>query len=267
MGVIPERWEDPWTASIYDCQTRHANWLKGDIEFWQALAREFGGPILELGCGTGRVALELARAGWHVTALDLSPHMLAVFRDKVKRERAEVAGRIRLVHGDMREFSLGGRFPLIISPYHTFQFLLQRSEQRSCLHCVVNHLAPGGKLAMTVSNPRLSQLLAPHGVEDELQQYLGPDGSMVRQQGHRTYSLADQRLTHQIRYECTGPDGRLTVHEHRADMRYFFRFELEWMLEACGLDIEALYGDSSRGPLSDASWEIFLVARSRAPLP
>jgi len=254
------RYEDPWTAQVYDSANAQDMSVRV-MPFWLALAQESGGPVLELACGTGRVLLPLARAGIEVTGLDLSPHMLAMARRKLAREEQDVRARVRLVEGDMRDFALDDRFALILIPFRSFHALLERSDQKRCLQCCAAHLKPGGRLAIDVFDPRLSRISTPGGVDEAPREYPGPDGAAVRQTGHTDYDLPNQRLVWHARYECAGPDGTITVREHSLQLRYFFRFEMEWMLEACGFEVEALYGDFDRKPFAAEGREMIFVAR------
>lgn len=256
------RYEDPWTAEVYDFANA-AEMSQRDLPFWLALAEESGGPVLELACGTGRVLLPLARAGHEITGLDISPHMLAVAKRKPDQEPPEAQARVRLVEGDMRDFALDRRFGLILIPYRSFHALLERSDQRNCLQRCAAHLKPGGRLAIDVFDPRLARISTPGGVDESPCEYPGPDGIIVRQSGHTDYDLPNQRLAWHARYECTAPDGTITVREHSLELRYFFRLEMEWMLEACGFEVEALYGDFDRRPFKGEGREMIFVARRK----
>jgi SAM-dependent methyltransferase len=257
MKADLNRYEDPWTAEVYDFQS---GTKEDDLAFWLRLAGESEGPVLELACGTGRVAIPLARAGHRVTGLDVSPNMLAVARAKLAREPAEVHSRLRLAQGDMTSFDLGERFGLIFIAYHSFQALTSRAQQRRCLECCTRHLRSRGRLAINVFNPRLSTLVA--GVRDGgPDDYLGPDGVMVRETWRTEFDTANQRLFWRPAYECTAPDGQVTTRRHMAELRYFFRFEMEWMLEACSFELEALYGNFDRSPFAAESPEMIFIAR------
>jgi len=258
MKADLNRYEDPWTAEIYDYQT---DGTSGDIAFWIELARRAGGNVLELACGTGRVLIPLARAGVRATGLDVSPNMLAVARRKVSTEPADVAGRVALVEGDMRQFDIGRTFGLVFIAFRSFQALLTRADQRSCLECAARHLDHGGLLALEAFNPRLSRLTAETPVQEDREDFEGPDGMRVRWSGETTYNLAEQTLRSVWRYERTASDGAVTHSEHVLKLHYFSRFEMEWMLEACGFEIEALYGDFDRSPFTAESPEMIFVAR------
>jgi SAM-dependent methyltransferase len=254
------RYEDPWTAEVYDYEVG-ASWDERDVEFYLGLAQQSAGPVLELACGTGRVALPLARAGVEVTGLDISPHMLAVAERKAAAEEPDVRGRLRLVQGDMSAFELGRRFGLIIVPFRAFQALLEREQQRGCLVCCARHLHPDGRLAVNVFNPLLSRLATKGEVEEEPDEFPGPEGVMVRWSAHTSYDTAGQRLISRQRYQCAAADGQIRVREHVLELRYIFRFEMEWMLEACGFAVEDLYGNFDRSAFAADSPEMIFVAR------
>ncbi len=126
---------------------------RDDIGFWQALAADANGPVLELGCGTGRVLLPLARAGLEITGLDFSAAMLARCRARLGAEPPEVRGRVRLVEADMTSFDLGRRFAAITCPFGGFQQLRTVEQQLACLDRCREHLLPGGTLVLDLPNP------------------------------------------------------------------------------------------------------------------
>ena len=144
-----------------------------DLPLWRALAAEHGDPVLDVGAGTGRVALDLARAGHRVTALDRDPELL----DALARRAGGV--EVTTVAADARDFELRARFPLIIVPMQTIQ-LLDGSEGRArFLACARRHLLPGGAVAIAIA-----EVLEPYEVVDGLPAPL-PD---VREQDGVVYS-------------------------------------------------------------------------------
>jgi SAM-dependent methyltransferase len=117
-----------------------------DLPFWRELAAVHGGPVLDLGAGTGRVAIDLARQGHEVTALDHDPELLSELT-----RRAERAGvRVTTVRADAREFRLGKRFALIVIPMQTIQ-LLGGAGRGRLLSTVAGHLSAGGRLAAAIT--------------------------------------------------------------------------------------------------------------------
>jgi ubiquinone/menaquinone biosynthesis C-methylase UbiE len=134
-------------ALFYD-QTVH-DW-PGELDFYRTFAAEVsakGGNILEIACGTGRMTIPLAQVGAAITGLDLSPAMLEVARRKSAR-----LSQIRWVEAGMRNFDLGEQFDLILSPGHSFQFMLTADEQLECLETLKRHLAPGGILIIHIDH-------------------------------------------------------------------------------------------------------------------
>jgi len=260
MKANVNRYEDPWTAEVYDYQTQGRG---NDVPFWLSLAEEAHGEVLEIACGTGRVLLPLAQAGVDITGMDISEGMLAVARRKLAGEPAGVSARVTLVQGDMREFELGRQFGLVIIPFSAFQVLLTRVEQRACLERCRAHLKPGARLAIDVFNPRLSRLASAEPVLEGPREFAGPDGETVQWSGETEYELATQTLRSRWRYERTAAGGETTVSEHLLALHYFFRFEMEWMLEACGFELDALYGNFERGEFTADSPELVFVARRR----
>ena len=94
-----------------------------DRDFYLDLAREYGGPVLELGCGTGRITLPLARQGVDVTGIDASRAMLEVLRAKLADEPAAIKRRVRVVEGDFRTLCLGDQFPMVVIPFRPMQHM------------------------------------------------------------------------------------------------------------------------------------------------
>jgi len=127
----------------------------GDLEFYQSLAAACDPPVLELGCGTGRVTIPLARSGVPIVGLDASMAMLTVARRK-----GLGVENIEWVEGDMRDFELGRRFGLIIIPYGSFQHLLSVEDQQAALAGCHRHLLPGGRLAFNIFNPSITTIAA-----------------------------------------------------------------------------------------------------------
>jgi len=129
------------SAWLYDVDNRDN--LHDDIPFYLEYAKQQQGEILELGCGTGRVALALAADGFHVTGLDLSQQMLDVFHEKLT-VNPELADKITLVHGNMADFAFDRKFAMVIAPFRAFQALTDDSDIDSSLACIRKHLTDNG---------------------------------------------------------------------------------------------------------------------------
>src|SRR5260370_9140920 len=143
--------------------------------------RDVGDPILEVGCGTGRITMALAEAGKRITGLDLSERMLERAMKKRAALRVEARERVHLVQGDMARFDLGETFRLVIIPFRPFQHLLEVQHQVECLACVRNHLAPGGRLILDVFQTDPDRMHHPvHMRELPVTEYKTADGRQVR---------------------------------------------------------------------------------------
>ncbi len=123
--------------------------LAGEAEFYVDQALKRGGGVLELGCGTGRVALAMAMSGAEVVGLDISAGMLAICGAKQGR-LGETKGRLRLIRGDMSAFALRRRFSFIAMPYRSFMHLLSVEAQLACFGCVYRHLKAGGVFTLNL---------------------------------------------------------------------------------------------------------------------
>ena len=130
--------------------------FEADLPIIEAFAQRTGGPLLELGCGTGRLLTPLARRGYHVTGVDISPAMLRLAG--AKADAAAVAERITLVEGDYSAVALAGRFQFAFTVMNTFMYLVEQETQLRALRHWRGHLAPNGMLLIDVFNPDVAQL-------------------------------------------------------------------------------------------------------------
>jgi SAM-dependent methyltransferase len=139
---------DPWSRSVVE-----------DVSFYVAEAVRSGGPVLELGVGTGRIALPIAAAGIEVVGVDLSAGMLAV-----ARERAELAGvELDLRQGDMRSPPVDGEFPLVLIPFRSLLHMETDDDRRAVLRAVHGLLAPDGRFIFDVFAPGADDIAETHG--------------------------------------------------------------------------------------------------------
>ncbi len=139
---------DPWSRSVVE-----------DVSFYVEEAVRSGGPVLELGVGTGRIAVPTAAAGIELVGVDLSAGML-----EVARERAELAGvTLDLRLGDMRDPPVEGRFPLVTIPFRSLLHMETDGDRRTALRAVAAHLAPGGRLVFDVFSPAADDIAETHG--------------------------------------------------------------------------------------------------------
>lgn len=235
-----------------------------DVAFYRRAAEEFGDPVLELGCGTGRITMALAEIGKRVTGLDLSERMLERAARKRSALNKEERERIHLVQSDMRKFDLGEKFRLIIIPFRPLQHLLETRDQIDCLDRVRKHLKPGGRLILDVFQTEAERMHDPvHMRESSLVDYKTADGRQVRiSERVAAFHRAEQINDVEMIYSVQHPDGRKERLVFAWPLRYFFRYEVEHLLARCGFRVTAEYGDFDRTPIRDDSPEMIFVAES-----
>ena len=230
---------------IYDRQ--HESFMQ-DLPFWQRLAATHGGPILELACGTGRVAIPLAQDGHQVTGLDAAETMLR----EARRKSSALGVRVEWIHGDMRAFDLDGRcFQLITIPFNALCHLYEPEEMEAFLGCVRRHLGPEGRFVIDVFNPKLQYL-----VRD-------PDEPF----GHAEFEDPEGRgrvtVTERCSYDRATQINHITVTYHHGwsgeeisdllRMRIYYPRELDLWLRQSGLCILEKLGDNDQSPFTTES--------------
>ncbi len=240
--------------------------LEEDLPFWIELAKKYGdGGILELGAGTGRVLLRLAERGFSVTGLDSSPAMLEKLKAKLKGLDKDVYSTIKLVEGNMANFSLSEKFSLIIIPFNSFQHLLTPHEQEECLRCVSKHLADNGRFAMSIFNPDIHFISERSKRPTRIFQQEKVDtktGNTYRLYEEASYNLAEQTFTVRFILEIIDSSGKLISTEHfPVDFRWCWRWEMEHLLRICGFKVESLFGNYQKIPFPEAKELLIFVCR------
>jgi SAM-dependent methyltransferase len=250
-----------FVSDFYDSMYNHL--ARRDIEFFVDYSKKAGGKILELGCGTGRVLIPTALAGYDITGIDFSPYMLKKCREKVAELPAKIQHQIHLVQGDMTKFNTGEKYALATIPFRPFQHLITVTEQKACLDCIHEHLTEKGKLVFDVFHIYLPRLIDTRyfmemAVGESLQL---PDGRVVkRTERTAAFHHAEQYNDIELIYYVNYPDGRKERLVHAFPMRYFYRYEIEHLLSLCGFKILEFYGNFDKSGFTDESPEMIFVA-------
>jgi ubiquinone/menaquinone biosynthesis C-methylase UbiE len=239
-----------------------ASQLGAIVAFHEHLAHKLGGPVLEIACGTGRIALPLAQAGLNVMGVDRSEAMLAIARRKVAKLPADVQERTTLVNQDMSALNLNRRFSLIFVPARSFQHLLTIELQRKSLQAFGRHLEPTGRIVLHLFDPRLDLLI------DEKTVLPGLFGTHPETGRHYVGEVLRTTLDHlnQIRHDVwryreIGANGDVLAEDTREmSLRWTYRWELHHLLELCGFAVEAEYSDYLESPPAYGR-ELIVVAR------
>lgn len=249
---------DTW-AAYYDFL--HPG-LSGEAEFFVGQALKRGGPVLEIGCGTGRLAIPMALSGLKVTGLDNSAPMLAVCEEKAEAVRLK-KNMLTLVEADMRAFRLFQKFPLAIMAYRTFMHCLSPSDQLACLKAIRRHLVPGGELlcSLWAAHPAVLARFktAPakgRGVLAAEVPVPGEDITLM----HYINAWRDdfrQLLYEWHRVRERDADGRI-LHEERLAMTraWITPREMEHLVGRAGFEVVAVLGDFDGLPLGPEHTEM-----------
>jgi len=232
--------------------------VRDDIPFYVDLARQAEGSVLELGCGTGRVLLPALEAGVAIEGLDLEGAMLDALRSKA-RARGLTA---RVYRGDMRDFTMPGRYRLITIPFRAFLHLLSTEEQLQALRCIRDHLEPSGTLAFNVFYPSAEVIKADESVRKLAIDVPHPvTGHRVVVYDMNHYDVPAQAITVEreiVEHDDRGPARATNV---GFALRWVYRFELELLLATAGFDDVRIFGGFDRRPLERDTDEMVVLAR------
>ena len=249
-------------AEIYD--TVVSDW-PGETDFYRDLARQTaraGHQVLEIACGTGRVAVRLAQDGVDVVGLDISSGMLSVARQK-----SVGLQQVRWVCADMRSFDLGESFGLVIIPGHSFQNILTADDQLATLRSIRRHLNPSGTLVVHLdhlSMDWLGELTREWGgVFEPAESFRHPTtGQQIRTQRAWSYEPAAQTAVSEVVWEAFDASGEAVERWESGPLRFHcvFRFEMEHLLGRAGYEMRSVCGDFCQGRLRGESSEMIWVA-------
>lgn len=256
-----------YRPDLYDVVTPAS--FHGDVEWYRQRAQASGGPVLELGAGTGRVTLAIAEAGISVHALDSSREMLQALSAKLAAAPGRLRDRVTLVEGDMRSFDLPERFPLVISPFRAFLHNITDEDRLAALARVRHHLRPGGHFAFNVYHPSLlymSRHAGPlEGVWRWVDNFPLPGGGFVSRSEANRYDTVRQTVHSQHRYDEYDDNGvllRSTL--HRLALAYLYPGDIRHLLARAGFVDVTIQGGFAGRPFSEDADE--LVVEASVPL-
>lgn len=235
---------DPRLAAVYDL----FNDVGADTPFYVALAGETPKRVLDVGCGTGRLACALAAKGHEVTGADPAAAMLEMAKRKPE------AGKIAWVEAFADRLDLAARFDLIVMTGHVFQVFLKDAEILAVLKNLERHLAPGGTLAFETRNPAAREW--EEWTEDYAETAEHPELGLVEASWVLT-AVEDPFVSFETRYRFADGSG-LTA---PSTLRFVTRTELAALLDEAGFEDVTWYGDWDRNPTGDDKPEIIVLAR------
>jgi SAM-dependent methyltransferase len=242
-------------GSLYGDGDRYDKIFEGpnDLPFYLEQLKKYGSPVLELACGTGRLALALRKHGAEITGLDLSAPMLQAARKK----SSESGLTVEYVLADARSFSLQRRFSLIFIANNSFLHLETRQDIENCLRCVREHLEPDGRFIVDIFTPSIEALARDASKRYSLFEYdrgsaLGP----VAVSEHSYYDPATQ-----VRHVTWHLDRGGNHQEIKFSLRMLFPQEIDALLTYNGFTIEHKYGNFGETPFGPASPHQLIVCR------
>jgi SAM-dependent methyltransferase len=238
---------------VYDLEN---NDFEPGGSFILELARKVGNPVLELGCGTGRLTIPLAQAGVEITGIDIVPGMLEHGKQK--------AGTlpIKWIQADARDYHLGRTFRLIFEAGSVFQHMLTRPDQEAFLARVREHLDDEGLFVFGSIFPSLDQL---EDVLEEKEWYTtrDPNGREIHVSGIECYDALRQVKVETAYRRWTDADGKEVTKVVPLSLRYNFPQELDALLHYNGFTVVERYGDNEKGPLTSESRSLICVCQKR----
>ncbi len=222
---------DPWSRSVTE-----------DVGFYVEEARHVAPPVVELGVGTGRIAVPVASEGIRVVGVDSSPGMLEVCRERA--ELAAVAELVELHLGDLRTPPLSMQVELVLCPFRSYLHLRTDEERLDALWAAHELLVPGGRLIFDVFRPGADDIAETHG------RWLEREPKIYER---ARWDTATRTLTLSVR----GPDGETTM-----DLAWLDASEWRELIERAGFEVDALYGWFDRRPYRNGEDMVWIARRS-----
>lgn len=239
-----------------------------DFPFWYKLAYSADEPILEVGCGTGRLTVPFGEYGIRTVGFDTSGEALAQAR---LRAAASPDLPLTFIEGDIRTADLGQKFGLVIFPDNAFLRFLTPEDQRAALANVYRHLRLGGRLALALFVPDISSLAVAAGEQAGAVRFVGElpgaDGMPPAAIYEYRRTLPFEQIVEQyLLVEALDPDGRTVERRrHLTRLAYLWPREVRYLLELTGFEIEALYGGFRQEPFdSESTHQVWVARKARA---
>jgi len=238
-----------------------------DVPFYVDLARQSGGPVLEIGCGTGRVMIPIAREGIEIHGVDNSPAMLQILEKHIQAEPEPVRSKAKVYPADMRDFRLNRNYPLVIIPFRPLQHMYTLEDQVSALTTAAFHLDQGGIFAFDVFYPKLEVIPQRIGKEVLELEWMSPsDPAKVVRRYFRTDSFDKINQTFSLTFLFkTFHDGKLVSEETEPlRMSYYTYPHLQALFRMAGLESVREYGSFAKTPLDNSAQEMIFLLKAKS---
>ncbi|MBM3563173.1 MAG: class I SAM-dependent methyltransferase [Alphaproteobacteria bacterium] len=235
----------------------------GDVEMYKSFARRFGGPVLEIGCGTGRVLKPIADMGIEIDGIDVSEAMISILKSKI----ADISPMPNICLGDMRRIELTKRYRLVTIPFRTLQHMITIEDKLQALAAAKNHLLDDGHLIFDVAFPNYESLASGFGEETLSAEWRAETKSdkfgrmFFRREG---YCQKDQVMIGSLIFRLLDGDNVLNEEIQPLQMHFFSFPEIEALCNSARLEIEEFYGSYDLKPFEENSTQmVFVVKASR----
>jgi SAM-dependent methyltransferase len=235
-----------------------------DREFYLDLARQTGGPVLELACGTGRILLAIARAGIAIHGVDASAAMLDVLRRNLQREPKDVRELVSVVQSDMRTFRSNREYRLVIIPFRPLQHMYTVEEQLAALKTAAFHLEEEGILAFDVFFPRFESISSGMGKESlDLEWVSKSDPAKIVRRYLRKESVdkINQNFTATFIFRTYLGGKQVQEETEPWKMSYYTYPHLRALFLLAGLEVVEEYGSFARRPLDNQAEEMIFILK------
>lgn len=249
---------DPYALMVdfYDQWSEH---MTDDVAFYVQEATKVAGPVVELGVGSGRVALPVARAGQQVIGVDASHAMLTEGARRAAQHG--VADKITWLHGDMRSFVADPRVSLVMIPFRSFLHLTTSDDQLAALDAIKRSLIPGGRLILNLFVPDPRVIATNDGARRLQADFIDERGRRCEVWAISSYGGAEQTLSVRAILEVYEGGRPIDMVETELTLRMVYRYEMEHLLARAGFEVEELYGWFDRRAFGPLSEEMIWMAR------
>ena len=248
----------------YDSYSVYYDLLYGtvqhDLSFYLEMAKETGGPVCELACGTGRLLLPIARDGFEVTGIDVSQAMLDKLQAKLDKEPREVQARVALKCADMRDYRFTQKFSLVFCAFNSFQALLTTEDQLACLRSVREYVADEGRLAIDIFAPDYKRLTIP--IKTEMDVARDPEtGRDMAVTNISKFHPESQSVEACQSVDRLGDDGTVRRYTTRFTLSWIHNREMHLLLRLAGYEVVAVYGGLDKRPYDYVSGKQLFIAK------
>jgi SAM-dependent methyltransferase len=244
-------------ARYYDAENED---MTADLELYSILAERTGGPVLDIGCGTGRVMLHLASEGYPVTGLDTSKAMLDRGRRKLKN-RVDLHELVTFVEGNALDYPLTEKYPLILIPYNGLMHFRTTADQIALLRHLAASLDDDGLLVIDLPNAGEMFATVDDGAVTLERSFVEPEsGHLVMQQSVSTLNRAEQLQYITWIYDEIDTNNLVQRTVAPLTLRYIFPAELDLLLQVSGLRRIERFGDYGQEPFEEGSSRLIVVA-------